>query len=198
LADTSSWASLDLLCNTPPNQFPAGAEGLMPSHQGTLCVGPQLRLQDHTCTRLSSDFFACRPRQRHAAVELVSPSCGSTSRLTRGGASLPPSLRLWWNPTPQKAATTGLRSGGVQLPRSKPQRGVRQLARVGLSTSPRPSASVGLWGTAKKFRGFQLSSDHGILRPDSRPQTSAVFLDFSSYRKHSQPRNHYLLETLLF
>jgi catechol 2,3-dioxygenase-like lactoylglutathione lyase family enzyme len=31
--------------------------------------------------------------------------------------------------------------------------------------------------------GFQLSSDHSILRSDSQPQTSAVFLGFSSYWK---------------
>ena len=45
----------------------------MQSHQGTVFVGPQVRLQDHAYTRLSSDFFA--------AVELLAPSCGSTSRL---------------------------------------------------------------------------------------------------------------------
>src|SRR5262245_40512006 len=63
--------------------------------------------------------------------------------------------------------------------------------RRGRLREARPQGHMGTTGIVMGYPflqgGFQLSSDHGTLRSDDRPSTSAVFLAFSSYWKNFIP-----------
>lgn len=96
-----------------------------------------------------------RPRLHPARRRRLRSPSGEATR--RGGASLPPGLRPWWNPRPPQAATTGGRSGGGQVPRSQPQTG-------GHGGPPVGARGTAHWSSAVSFEGARGTAKNFLLR----------------------------------